>query len=535
MRHLKRTLALLLTGLLIVATVLAATFRLWSYDAVTVTFTVRQKPPINCSVFYTEQDGKFDANHKVKATIVHRARGGRYTLRAELPAKHLHRLRLDFGSSPGTVKLTGLTVSGDKTVNIELTPAAFRYNSHIEKYRSTPNGIAITSHLKDPFIVLKKTLDIAPTTQIHYPALILLVTVTAFLYGMLLCMRRSTPPAFLARKAGKTFENVDFLRIVFTLMVVCNHFILDNGGISYGGQYAVCFFFILSGYLLAVTYKPERTFGAFAMQKLIRWIPLIVAGALLCGGGAKSLYNILLIQDTGLGFTCQYNAPAWYLGVLFWVSLFLFTAIRSLSTQQCRLLIGTLTFLSFVFCIQSGSSSRTTLVCGYIPVSLLRGMAGGGLGYLLAQCCRRPATPLSLRWDASAAEIALLLYIGISAFVPRYLAPYAIMIPASTAALLFLFIRRRGLVSCLLERRIFSLGSRYALAVYLTHYALTSQGPIARATNEWCLSITGSPELGLVLILPCSIVLGVAAHHLVEHPAARILNHWYKGLQAKEQ
>lgn len=52
--------------------------------------------------------------------------------------------------------------------------------------------------------------------------------------------------------------NVEFLRIVFTLGVVCTHFFFRLNIPNYGG-YGVEFFFILSGYFLALTYNPEKT------------------------------------------------------------------------------------------------------------------------------------------------------------------------------------------------------------------------------------------------------------------------------------
>ncbi|MBQ8347648.1 MAG: hypothetical protein IJY17_08630 [Alphaproteobacteria bacterium] len=56
--------------------------------------------------------------------------------------------------------------------------------------------------------------------------------------------------------------NMEFLRIVFTLSVVCCHFI-GNLKIWNSAWISVEFFFILSGFLLIDTFNPERTVQNF--------------------------------------------------------------------------------------------------------------------------------------------------------------------------------------------------------------------------------------------------------------------------------
>lgn len=538
MNHPRTFLFYLLSCLLLTAAILGATHRLWYHGQIQVTFLAKQQKAVNYSVFYTEAPGeKFSQERSVTAV----SRKERYTpyvrLKAALPTKHLHHLRIDIGSAPGTVVLKDICLgSGRDKLPVLQREEDIRFNSHIEAHEETAQGLCLISNLNDPFISTKHPvmLSVAPTVDI--PALLGFVLIGLYAGGILAyLLPRWFRKAEHAGKNGKAYLNIEWLRVVFTLFVVCNHFINRRAGDCMGGSYAVTFFFILSGYLLTVTYRPNKVFGDFAMQKLIRWVPLAVAGALLCGGGWESLYNILLIHNTGLAFTDVANGPAWYLGVLFWVSVFLFAAIRFLPSGVCTLLIGTLTFIGLMLCARYGEA-RERLVWDFCPIGLVRGICGMGLGYLLSLICRRPAQRPQLRIDCTLAELGLVLYICISTFNPTVRLPYFIMVPLTMVSLLCLFIQQRGLLSRLAEQRCLAFGAKYCLAVYLTHYALTSRGPLKDLMNTGCADLgLDTCYSGLLLALPCSILLGVAAHHLVEQPMTELLTCWCQSFKAQLQ
>ena len=74
--------------------------------------------------------------------------------------------------------------------------------------------------------------------------------------------------------------NLEFLRIVFTFAVVWCHFIVKFK-IWQSGWLGVEFFFILSGFLLVLTFKPEKTVVSFIKNKWMRFAPLTLFGGLL--------------------------------------------------------------------------------------------------------------------------------------------------------------------------------------------------------------------------------------------------------------
>lgn len=528
----------LLSCLVLTATIIGLSHRLWYHGQIQITFLAKQQHAVSYSVFYTEAPGeKFSQERSVTAASRKERNTPYMRVKAVLPTKHLHHLRIDIGSAPGTVVLKDIRLgSGRDKLPILQREEDICFNSHIEAHEETTQGLCLVSSLKDPFICTKHPVALSVAPSVDVSALVGFMFIGLYAGGVLtyLLLRWSRKRA-TAPKSAKAYLNIEWLRVVFTLFVVCNHFINRRAGDCMGGSYAVTFFFILSGYLLSITYRPHKQFGDFAVQKLIRWIPLTVAGALLCGGGWESLYNTLLIHNTGLAFTDVANGPAWYLGVLFWVSVFLFTAIRVLPSGVCSLLIGTLTFLGLMLCARYGEA-RERLVWDFCPVGLLRGIYGMGLGYLLSLICRRPRQRPQWRIDCTLAELGLVLYICISTFNSAVRLPYFIMVPLTTVSLLCLFIQQRGLLSLLAEQRFLAFGAKYCLAIYLTHYALTSRGPLKDLMNTWCADLgLDTCYTGLLLVLPCSILLGVTAHHLVEQPMTELLTRWYQSFKAQLQ
>ena len=69
--------------------------------------------------------------------------------------------------------------------------------------------------------------------------------------------------------------NIEFLRVVFTIAVLCCHF-FNGMGIWNSGGYGVCFFFILSGFFLAMTFSPEKSVCDVLKNMIIKFTPLIV-------------------------------------------------------------------------------------------------------------------------------------------------------------------------------------------------------------------------------------------------------------------
>lgn len=258
-----------------------------------------------------------------------------------------------------------------------------------------------------------------------------------------------------------------------------------------------------------------------AKRNWIRFVPLTVVGGLLAQGGWESFYGLFMIQCTGLAFDLIPNEPAWYLGVLFWVSLFYASLYRALDRDVRNLIIGAITFTSFLLIVRVGGDwyGRYIMVADYIPKSLLRGLGGMGLGILLAQVCKRSATPVYPSLNKSTflytfLEATCLFYIIASFFTNKFFSHYWIFIPISNGILLALFVQKRGIISSILDCKLFSIPAKYCLSIYLMHWVLW-------VNRFWEVSNTGIVNIFIVLTL--SVILGIFAYYLIEKPFVKLL------------
>lgn len=327
---------------------------------------------------------------------------------------------------------------------------------------------------------------------------------------------------------GKTpnLLNIEFLRILFTIGVLLVHFRGHVYHLWSGGGYAVEFFFILSGYLMAYSYKPERKVIDLAKRNWIRFAPLVIVGGLLSKGGWESFYGLFMIQYTGLGYAWIPNGPAWYIGVLFWCSLFYLGLLKSLSIKYRQLVIGSLTFISYLIIARSGPVHY--IISDFIPHGVLRGIAGTGLGILIHQICvRQKNEEERCLWSKilySCTELILILYIMSSFYTKEYFIDWWIFNPISHTILLMLFIVKRGFISSLLESPVCAKIANYCLSTYLMHWCFFKH-------RFW--QIEGDCATSIALAILYSVILGVLAHHLVEKPGVKYLSILIDKLSAK--
>lgn len=321
------------------------------------------------------------------------------------------------------------------------------------------------------------------------------------------------------KNTGGKMLNIELLRIFFTLGVVCCHF-FGSLNLYTHGVFGVEFFFILSGYFLAYTYKPDKSTTDFIKSKFMRFVPLVVFGSLICGGGLSAAENLFFLQNTGLTTHDTVNAPAWYIGVLFWVLVFYFMLLKTVSAEAAKLLTGIIIFCSFVFCVGAGGD-RLNFAVSYIPRGMFRGLGGVGLGYLLYQFCKRPEENHAEGKLYSLGEFGFVVFMAVQMFKPLSFWQDWIFQPIEFAVLICLFVCKKGMLSNFLERPVFAFLAEYCLAVYLTHwFVMQHWKEFIDISQGWA----AEHRWGVVfIVLAVCWLFGIFAHHVIEKPAANIL------------
>ena len=301
-------------------------------------------------------------------------------------------------------------------------------------------------------------------------------------------------------------KNVEFLRLVFTVGVVCEH---TCGALKLysAGWLGVEFFFILSGFFLTLTFNPVKTAVGFVKSKFAHFAPL----TLFCAIGKLKL--IPLLQS--LLFLQVWITPAmpeqsWYLGVLFWVGLFYFCMLKTFPEKYNDIIFGVLTFAAYTWMNKYGWAR------------LPRGIAGIGLGYFVARVFRiesvkhAPDRPVPLY---SLAEAALLLYSAGTVFVKGLYPENTITAIAAFAALILLFVLRRGCVSRFFEKPVFAKVAACSFAIYMTHMLVVHDMVESWRAKYPAMAAADSVTTAVVTVL-YSCVFGWAVWRYVEIPAS---------------
>ena len=141
------------------------------------------------------------------------------------------------------------------------------------------------------------------------------------------------------------YYNLDFLKIVFMILVILYHFIR---GMGFWYKGSIDLFFIVSGFLCAVTFKKDLSVIDFIKRKCFLFMPFLIISILtLIPLKEFSIHNIL--NNIFLNFVWKYDffvPVAWYLNVWFWLSLCLFYLQKTYSRGRCNLVVSFSVFIA---------------------------------------------------------------------------------------------------------------------------------------------------------------------------------------------
>lgn len=345
-------------------------------------------------------------------------------------------------------------------------------------------------------------------------------------------------------------KNIEFLRVIFLIAILLMHYINKIYTITevkvYGDfvQYlgnaakAVDGFFIISGFLLFLTFKNSTTIIDFIKKKILRLSPVIIYSVIV--GLVASLFGLMhfsfhsalmtitftnVLTDMSVG---NWNelAATWYVSVLFWVSLLYFYLMKNFDKKYINLVIAVLSVVSYyiVLKMHHGSLAGPHLTLHEVfNVGVLRGFGGIGLGYFIAQWYKDNYTSIEnkicsikQKWGYTLLEIIFLSAVFLELYLLNSPRRYNFAIVIDMAVLFILFLLKRGYVSQFFDNNFVVNLSKYTYSIYVTHLLLfrLMKNFILNSANEWYL---------FPVLLVSAIVLGVFTYHFVEVPSAKFL------------
>ncbi|MBQ3101493.1 acyltransferase [bacterium] len=347
----------------------------------------------------------------------------------------------------------------------------------------------------------------------------------------------------------KRYYNVDFLRIVFVVLIVYYHFIktsyvaayhipiLENlaKNVGWAGTIGNAILFVISGYFVFSSFlKYQEPFIKFAIRKLMRFWPTLVF-AVICVGildlfglvkfdVGQNILNIFLMTAGSGGLTQKLTNlnVTWFICALFWCSLFYFALFKIIKSRfKFNFAVSIISYFNIVIYLNSPLRDYQ-VVHGIFSRAGAVAMALIGFGILLYQFFNK------INWDnvktnpiiLTLLEAGLISYLTWGCVFKRFKETYMVMLIASVS-LFVLFLINRGYISRFFNRPIFSSIGKYAFAIYIMQEVsfVFFKNYIWR--NE--ILVTTYPVLTIFISLALSIFLGVLTYHLVENPCAKYL------------
>lgn len=346
------------------------------------------------------------------------------------------------------------------------------------------------------------------------------------------------------------FKNIEFLRFIFSLIIVHFHFYSSIGntfGIPFyqtmgtavqDGYLVVEMFFILSGFFLGRNYQHTTSpaWTDFALGKIIRMWPLaafIWLFDIIAYQNFEITYtaflNLFFLQSTGLVINYRLSVLMWFVSALFWVLLFYYYLLKNFEQPKTNLWIALIVFFSYVAVINHNHGALTgaggSIIGGVFSLGILRALAGVGLGYFLFRFynilnMRNFAATSKTFFLFSLIEAGCLLFILINT-VFRHISynDKFVFIPIFSWLLLS-FCLRLGVVSRMLENDFSLKLGRYAYSIYLMQVIAFYIG------NRWLWQFDGlleCPWLNICLTMFLAAFIGIMGYHGIEAPARHFL------------
>lgn len=333
------------------------------------------------------------------------------------------------------------------------------------------------------------------------------------------------------------YHNFNFLKIIFTLIVVLYHFVRFMGFWNQGG-YAVELFFIISGFLCATTFDKNISALEFSKKRIFSFMPLLILAVLTLMPNyiisiKQILNNILLNPFFGKNL---FALHAWYITVWFWISLGLFCLAKTFQKKHLLLIISLLTCYSIITMISHDKWIGWQKING-IDTGYLRGMAGMGIGYLLSYTVpqltinkhtKKTNLYLLKKIFFTCLECFFLFYTIFSMFIQKlFISPYVILV--SSAILIYLFTQQKGWLSTFTNQPSFSKIKNFILPIYLLQMSPISIFYTIYFDNKNLLDQYPLLTICITLILVC--IYGISGYYFLKY----LSNLWKRVVSIKKK
>lgn len=346
---------------------------------------------------------------------------------------------------------------------------------------------------------------------------------------------------------------LDGLRGLFSLMVVFFHmdaFALPkwmyNNFIIRESWSFVDFFFVLSGFVISYNYAGLRSspeFWLYMKKRFIRLYPLLFYTVTLYFAFDLSFnflfphfvenvdsFSVLLMRyfdsilfmnsTPVLGNSGGINGPSWSISAEM-ISYFVFGLVSILAIKSKRnLVLGLIIFLGFVLLIYNKYHGIR------LDFRFVRGLIAFNLGYFIWYFSRFNFK-LSNIWEYIGFVTLGLLFFLVNGYTGLQKSIIAMLVyPLYFALFILVFIKTDGMLSKIMDSKLFSFLGKVSYSVYLNHFILILLIPTA-VFKLFKVEVSEINQI-LVLIATLAIIIGYSelTYIFIERKGGRLLRRW---------
>lgn len=298
-------------------------------------------------------------------------------------------------------------------------------------------------------------------------------------------------------------------------------------------------FFIIAGFLLALTFKPQTSMKNFIIKKYIRLSPVIVFSILLCVIGhflgamdfsfIPNLLTILLLNSFGIKIAVGNNPVLWFTSTLFAGLLIYFCILKYLPKFYTKITIPLIIFsYAVIEILQHGSFANPLKNYGILNIGFLRALGGIGLGTLVGILYKNNIDKINnyipKLWQKillTITEIFLFSYmVWWMTFIHKRV--NNIIIVFTFVLLLILFVIRKGWFSKFSDKNIWVFLGKYQYSLYVIHYVIIRIFGLTlwKTHPEF---VHTHPILPIILSFIAILLIGILTYYMVELPCSKYL------------
>lgn len=352
-------------------------------------------------------------------------------------------------------------------------------------------------------------------------------------------------------------KNIEFIRFFLIISVVFLHMFIDrawnlctlypNISIYQTIKSAVAHsnncvegFFIIAGFFLVYTFRPDDNLKDFIIKKYLRLSPVILFSIVLSAIGAlfgamsfsfiPNLLTVFLLNNFVLKISVGSNPVLWYTSALFAGLLLYFCIIKyfPIKIKYWSILILIVISYSILEILQHGSFANPLKNYYHIfNIGFLRAVGGIGLGCLAGFLYNN----YILKYKNEHTKLMNVICSVLEFVSFGFIIWWCIFIHGRINNIIFticfiflllLFLFKKGLLSYAVDRDIWIKLGRYQYSIYVVHYVIIRilGNVIWKNCSQF---IANHPILPIIFDLSVIVSVGIFSYHMVELPCTKFL------------